>query len=55
MDALCNCICHNDDPGVSIMHCMPCCDRTYEKFRDENGNLKADADRESQNEPSKEI
>lgn len=26
---MCDCSCHN--PDVNILHCMPCCPRTYEK------------------------
>lgn len=26
---MCSCECHT--PGVNIIHCVPCCNRTYEK------------------------
>ena len=30
-------MCHRD--GFLIMHCMPCCEYTYEKYIDKDGNI----------------
>ena len=27
---ICECMCHNE--GMEMLHCMPCCDLTYEKY-----------------------
>lgn len=27
---VCTCMCHNE--GMEVLHCMPCCDLTYEKY-----------------------
>jgi len=32
----CRCECHNR--GTRIIHCMPCCSKTYQKYLDEKGN-----------------
>ncbi len=37
MDKICTCMCHRE--GVSVMHYMPCCKYTYEKYIDKNGNI----------------
>ena len=31
-DKVCTCWCHNE--GMEVLHCMPCCDLTYEKYID---------------------
>lgn len=33
---ICTCECHQRE---GIMHCMPCCDFTYEQYLNENGNV----------------
>jgi hypothetical protein len=38
---LCKCGCHIK--GVVMMHCMPCCDLTYEKYINTDGSLDEDA------------
>jgi hypothetical protein len=30
IEDICDCVCHT--AGVSVMHCAPCCNYTYEKY-----------------------
>lgn len=34
---ICSCPCHKE--GFSIMHCMPCCDFTYNTYINEDGTF----------------
>lgn len=34
---VCTCECHVE--GMMVMHCMPCCNYTYEKYLNEDGTL----------------
>ena len=34
---VCNCMCHKE--GCSMMHCMPCCEFTYQTYIKTNGQL----------------
>lgn len=36
-ESQCNCPCHIKD--FNIRHIMPCCNWTYEKFKDSQGNI----------------
>lgn len=33
-------MCHRE--SFSIMHCMPCCNYTYQKYIDKDGNIDKD-------------
>ena len=33
----CSCLCHRD--GFELMHCMPCCDFTYQKYISKDGTI----------------
>jgi hypothetical protein len=39
-DKICTCICHKE--GYNVMHCMPCCKYTYEKYIKSNGEIDMD-------------
>ena len=38
LENICRCECHNE--GIQVMHCIPCCDFTYQKYQTSDGKLK---------------
>jgi hypothetical protein len=40
VEEVCTCDCHIE--GHNVMHCMPCCDFTYEKYITEDNRIIAD-------------
>jgi len=37
LEKYCTCACHRE--GMSVMHIIPCCDLTYQKYLDKDGDL----------------
>ncbi len=36
---VCECQCHVADGSLQMLHMMPCCDLTYKKYLDADGNI----------------